>query len=105
MSIAHIELVTKRAAGRAGVMAADSKLAAGKAETKTLSAASQATAMAAADGDTWVISVNADTMIAFAAAPVAVAGGGDGMRFLPSGTTREFNATDAGEKCAVILQA
>jgi hypothetical protein len=105
MSIAHITLnnVTRRA--QAGVTAADSVLAAARAETKTLSSSSQATTMTGAVGDVWVVAVNADTMVSFGSSPTAVAAGGSLQHFLPSGTTREFNVSAAAEKCAVILQA
>lgn len=105
MSVAHISLCTVQRRGDAGVSAADAQFAASKCETKTLSASSQATAMTGSLGEIWVVSVNADTMIKFGSSPTAVAGGGDGHHFLPSGTTREFNCSASGEKCAVILQA
>lgn len=103
-SYCHITKVTKRAAANAGVMAADATLAASSAETIALSGASQRTTMTASPGETWVIAVNADTFVKIATgAPSANGAGGDLHHFLPSGTTREFNASGDAEKVAAIL--
>jgi hypothetical protein len=106
MSICHVELTGVVRRNDANVTAADSQLAANHAETLTLSSTQARTTITGTLGEIWVVSVNADTMIKIATgSPSALAAGGDLMRFLPSGTTREFNVSVTGEKLSAILQA